>query len=85
MIDDTLETRGTRYGEYIDLATISQGMKDILTTGASYQLCDADMRESLAMICQKMARIVNGDPFYRDSWHDIVGYARLIDTKLEKL
>jgi hypothetical protein len=43
------------------------------------------MRESLAMICQKMARIVNGDPFYRDSWHDIVGYARLIDTKLEKL
>jgi hypothetical protein len=38
MIDDTLVTRGTRYGEYIHLATISQGMKDILTTGASYHL-----------------------------------------------
>jgi hypothetical protein len=37
------------------------------------------------MICNKLARIVNGNPYYRDSWHDIVGYAALVDTLLEEM
>jgi len=35
------------------------------------------------MICHKISRIVNGDPNYKDSWHDIIGYAKLIEDKLE--
>ena len=27
-------------------------------------------------------RIVNGDPHYHDSWHDIVGYAKLVADRL---
>jgi hypothetical protein len=30
------------------------------------------------MISHKIARILNGDPCYHDSWHDIVGFAKLV-------
>ena len=30
------------------------------------------------MIANKMARILNGDFFLNDSWHDISGYAALV-------
>ena len=41
-------------------------------------------KESLEMIVHKIARILNGDPNYADSWHDISGYATLIDNALTK-
>ena len=37
---------------------------------------------ALDMICNKMARIVNGDPNYIDNWHDIAGYATLVEQEL---
>ena len=40
-------------------------------------------RESLEMIQHKVARILNGDPTYADSWHDIAGYAMLVEQLLE--
>ena len=40
--------------------------------------------ESIDMICHKLGRIANGDPFYDDSWRDIEGYARLVTNFLEK-
>ena len=36
------------------------------------------MLESLTLICHKLARIANGDPFYDDSWKDIAGYSQLV-------
>ena len=44
---------------------------------------DPDQREAMEMICQKMARIMNGDPNYSDSWHDIAGYATLVANRLD--
>lgn len=37
------------------------------------------------MICHKLARIVNGDPGYSDSWRDIAGYAMLVSNRLDGL
>lgn len=34
-------------------------------------------KEALDNICQKIARVVNGDQFYEDNWVDIQGYAKL--------
>lgn len=41
-------------------------------------------REAIEMICHKLARIVNGDPYYADSWTDIAGYAKLVADRLER-
>jgi hypothetical protein len=42
------------------------------------------MRESLDMISNKIARIVNGNPSEPDHWIDIAGYATLIANRLIK-
>ena len=42
------------------------------------------MKESLEMVAHKIGRILNGDPFYHDSWHDCIGYLRLIEKRLEE-
>ena len=39
-------------------------------------------RMAMYMIASKMARIVNGDPNYIDNWHDIAGYATLVEQEL---
>ena len=35
-------------------------------------------REALEMIAHKVGRILNGQPDFFDSWHDIAGYATLV-------
>ena len=83
-IENILKERGNRYGEFKDHAEISQGLKILLVHGASYDKLHNYQKESLEMICHKMARILNGDPSYIDSWTDIVGYAQLVIDELKK-
>ncbi len=78
-----LEERGKRYGKFEDHAVISQGLKNVLFAGCDKGKLDDDMIEALEMICHKLARIANGDPYYADSWVDIAGYAQLIAIRLE--
>jgi len=82
-IEATLAEREKTYGDYEKVALISQVIKDILKEGEQYIYLKAYQLESLDMICNKMARIVNGDPKYKDSWHDIEGYAKLVSDRLK--
>ena len=82
-IDATLAQRESTYGDYEDVAKISQFIKETLRDGKQYHNLKSFQLESLDMICNKMARIVNGDPLYHDSWHDIQGYAKLVADKLK--
>lgn len=84
-VSDTLETRGTKYGEYETLAATANEIKEAIKRGLNYGSLDPDMKESLDMIAHKIARILNGDPYYVDSWHDISGYATLVEDRLRKL
>lgn len=79
----TLAERGSRYGKFSDHAQITQALKRIVGLGPTYARCDDSQREALDMICHKIGRIVCGDPNYADSWHDIAGYAKLVDDQLQ--
>lgn len=83
-IDETLEQRGNNYGDYRDVAYAAQELKKTLRYSKSWHSMEPYMQESLDMICNKMSRIVNGNPYYDDSWHDICGYATLVEKQLEK-
>lgn len=83
-IDETLAARETRYGDYIDVATIAQNIKFVMQQTANWNNLDPDQMESLDMIANKIGRILNGDPNYDDSWHDIAGYATLVAERLRK-
>ena len=79
----TLEERGRRYGEFKGHARITQELKRLIAGWTPGQLAD-DQQEALDMICHKIGRILNGDPDYADSWHDIAGYAQLVADRLNK-
>ena len=83
-ITETLGQREKRYGEYVHVAATAQELKEILRRGHSWGIMEAYMQESLDLIANKLARIVNGCPFYDDSWHDVGGYAKLVEIELNK-
>jgi len=84
-IDGMLVERGNRYGKFSGQAEVSQRLKGVVREFEVKRGCDLDpdQRESLKMICHKIARIINGDPNYHDSWADIAGYAKLVADRLE--
>lgn len=81
-IEATLAERGTRYGAYPDHARITQALKAVMQAEKKYATLAPHQKETLEMIAHKIGRILNGDPNYHDSWHDIVGYAKLSADEL---
>ncbi len=81
-VDKTLEERGARYGSFYDHAVISQGIQDVMREASGWDNLPPDMSQALTTIADKIARILNGDPFYEDNWHDIQGYAKLVENRL---
>jgi hypothetical protein len=87
-VSDTLDERGSRYGDFFEHAIIAQTIQSVMrgTDGirTNWDGLSPDMCQALTVIADKIARILNGDPTYLDNWHDIQGYARLVERRLEK-
>jgi hypothetical protein len=77
-IKDTLSTREGQYGRYETVSQISQDIKKTMRQSPNYYIMPDYARESLDMIANKMARLLNGDFMLNDSWHDISGYSALV-------
>ena len=95
-IEATLSERGDRYGPFTGHASVAQMIKaamapikpklDRMVASGGLRRDQADaIIECLDMVAHKIGRIVNGDPLYHDSWHDIIGYVRLIEKMLEEM
>lgn len=83
-VNETLKERGDRYGSFVGHAEVTQVLKQNIAVALKKRnkvLAD-DQQEALDMICHKIGRIINGDADYADSWHDIAGYASLVDKRL---
>lgn len=81
----TLAERGSRYGEFADHAKVAQGIQDVMRAHPNWDKLDLDMKQALSVIADKIARIINGDPYYLDNWHDLSGYATLIENRLKMI
>ncbi len=81
-ITKTLEERGSRYGKFEGHALITQNIKRAMHNSPNWKSLADNQKECLEMIAHKIGRILNGDPNYHDSWHDIVGYTKLVADKL---
>ena len=80
-IKETLQQRGARYGEFSEVAETTYQLQEALKRSQPSSMTSSQII-ALDMICNKMARIVNGDPNYIDNWHDIAGYATLVEQEL---
>ena len=83
-IEATLAERQAQYGCFEDVAFVTENIMAVLSKVRTNGLNDLPHthRMALYMIASKMARIVNGDFNYRDNWHDIGGYSKLIEDLL---
>ena len=97
-IQDTLDERGARYGDFEYHAEIAMSLKSCMRgiayngpataikipRGPKWDNLTADQQQALDTICDKIARILNGDPNYDDNWRDISGYATLVLNRILK-
>ena len=83
-IDATLTERGNRYGDFADHAIIAQNIQDVLRDTNGWERLSAPQRQALTVIADKIARILSVDPYYQDNWHDIAGYAILVERIILK-
>lgn len=81
-VDETLAERGQHYGDFKETFAVIQEIKLALQHGKGWDHMPLERREALEMIAVKMGRLVSGDSGHADSWHDIAGYARLVEGSL---
>lgn len=83
-LQSTLDERGARYGDFTDHAAIAQDVQDAMRKNPRWGCLTPIQKQALTVIADKIARIISGDPDYADNWHDIQGYARLVEERLQK-
>lgn len=82
-IDATLAERQSTYGSFEDVAFVTENIISVLKK-CNYDSMPHTHRMAMYMISSKMARIANGDFNHLDSWHDIGGYAKLIENLIKE-
>ena len=83
-VDETLQERGERYGDFGDHAHLTQELKYVMRCSNRWPSLPSFMKEALEMIAHKISRVLTGDPHYKDSWHDIQGYAKLVEDRVDE-
>ena len=83
-VDATLSTRANTHGSFVDNGQIMQLLKDTARTGKNWHELTPHQREAVDMILHKLGRILCGDPNFSDHWHDIAGYATLVENLLNQ-
>lgn len=82
-INTILIERKNNYGSFKDNANITQGMIDICNKYYNYKdFKDVCIKETIHMISHKIARAICGDYFYKDTYIDIIGYAKICIDEL---
>lgn len=83
-IETTLADREDRYGSFVKNAYICQSLKRVVRDHAKWQTMPDFQKEAIEMMFYKIARVIEGDKEYPDNWHDIAGYALLVEKVLRK-
>lgn len=87
-VEETLAERGKRYGDFTSHAELCQNLKEVMKMHIDrdqergWHALSSVQKQALEVIADKIARILTGDPDYADNWHDIQGYAKLVEDRL---
>lgn len=87
MSDNTtalLAERELAYGSFDINAQTAQRIKNAIRLSEGFNKLTPSKKEALEMISLKIARVLNGDQNYLDSWVDIAGYATLIVEEIRR-
>lgn len=74
-----LNERQKAYGDFQHNAIIARQLKLYIPNNI-----DPVAGQALCVIMDKIARLLSGDAFHRDTWLDIQGYAQLVIDHVEQ-
>lgn len=77
-----LKTRAKTHGDYATTAHAAQALKEVMRNTPNWHELPDYMREALEMDATKTARILCGNAYEPDHWHDKAGYATLVEGLL---
>lgn len=84
-VEDTLKERAATHGKYPDHAQCTQELKEVVRRfQMSWSKLTHCQREALDMILHKIGRVIAGNADHADHWHDIAGYATLVEQDIKK-
>ena len=84
-IETTLQERGARYGSFEEHATIAQAIQDAFRIyPEKWDKLPPVIKQGFTTLADKIARTLNGDEYYDDNYHDIGGYAKLMEDWVRK-
>jgi hypothetical protein len=81
-LEHTLNQRGAQYGPLREQWTLAQAIKATMRSTGRFHLLQPYEAEALDMLATKISRAISGLPRQRDTWHDIAGYATLVEQAL---
>lgn len=81
-VKNTLTARQSTHGDFAANAACSQALKQVCREHVVCALTQVQ-QEAIDNICQKLSRILTGNPNHSDSWHDIAGYATLAERECD--
>ena len=79
-IDNTMRERLKTHGSFEANAKITQGFERVLKESPNYDKLSDVHKEAFHLILHKISRSVCGDSMCVDHIHDIVGYAKLLES-----
>ena len=81
-VNETIVNRESVHGDFRLNGACSQQIKDLFRIQQNWPSLSSEQRESLDLIATKIGRILTGDCNEPDHWHDVAGYAGLIEKIL---
>lgn len=81
-VQSTLSSRANTHGNFQDNGRVMQNLKSIARHQPGWNQLTPYQAEAIEMICHKLGRILCGNPNFTDHWHDIAGYATLVENIL---
>lgn len=83
-IDNTIQDRASKYGDFREQGRVAQNLKDAMRDSPNWDALPAYMKEGLEMIQHKISRMLNGEILYDDNVHDIVGYTKIMQDRMQQ-
>lgn len=85
MIQDTLNERENTHGSYVQVANLTRSLMANMEFSKNWSELYPFQQEALHMIAVKIARALEGDADEQDHWHDMAGYATLVENCLKQV
>jgi hypothetical protein len=83
-VNSTLSERQSSHGDFMHNGRIMQQLKNDARATTGWAKLQPHQAEAIDMILHKIGRILCGNPDFADHWHDIAGYATLVENIITK-